>query len=161
MAFLNESAFVAIGFALFVILVWRKAGAAISTMLDDRTNKIKAELDEAQALRDEAVAELAKYQRLAREAADEAKMILSNAESIAARITEAAEAKAEASIKRREQQAAAKIEAAEAALVSELRTKSASLAIAAAQSVISDKLDAEASLALVEESAKQIAASKN
>ena len=77
MAFLNESAFVAIGFALFVILVWRKAGAAISTMLDDRTNKIKAELDEAQSLRDEAAAELAKYcQRLAREAADEAKMIL-------------------------------------------------------------------------------------
>ena len=161
MAFLNESAFVAIGFALFVILVWRKAGAAISTMLDDRTNKIKAELDEAQSLRDEAAAELAKYQRLAREAADEAKMILANAESTAARITEAAEAKAEASIKRREQQAAAKIEAAEAALVSELRTKSASLAIVAAQSVIQDKLDAEASLALVEESAKQIAASKN
>ena len=83
-----------------------------------------------------------------------------NAESTAARITEAAEAKAEASIKRREQQAKAKIEAAEAALVAELRAKSASLAVSAAQAVMTDKLDVDASLALVEDSVKQIAATQ-
>ena len=52
MAFLNESAFVAIGFALFVILVWKKAATAIGAMLDERTAKIKAELEEAQSLRE-------------------------------------------------------------------------------------------------------------
>ena len=77
MAALNESTFVAIGFTLFVILVWRKAGSAIGGMLDERTKKIEAELAEAQALREEAAAELQKFQRLAREAADEAKTILS------------------------------------------------------------------------------------
>ena len=138
MAFLNESAFVAIGFALFVILVWKKAATAIGAMLDERTAKIKAELEEAQSLREEAAAELAKYQKLSREAADEAKQILVNAESTAARITEAAEA----------------------ALVAELRAKSASLAVSAAQAVMTDKLDVDASLALVEESAKQIAATQ-
>lgn len=160
MAFLNESAFVAIGFALFVILVWKKAATAIGAMLDERTATIKAELEEAQSLREEAAAELAKYQKLSREAADEAKQILVNAESTAARITEAAEAKAEASIKRREQQAKAKIEAAESALVAELRAKSASLAVSAAQAVMTDKLDVDASLALVEDSVKQIAATQ-
>ena len=161
MAALNESAFVAIGFALFVILIWRRAGAALSAMLDERTNRIKAELEEAQSLREEAAAELQKFQRLSREAADEAKTILANAEVTAQRITQAAEEKAAASLKRREEQAKAKIEAAEAALVSELRSKSASLAIAAAQKVMTDKLDTDASMALVEESLKQIEASTN
>ena len=156
MAYVNESTFVLVGFALFVILVWRKAGAALGGMLDERTTKIEAELQEAQALREEAAAELQKFQRLAREAADEAKTILANAEATAERITKTAEEKAEASIKRREKQAAMKIEAAEAAVIADLRAQSASLAISAAKQVMKDKLDEKAALALIEDSVKQI-----
>ena len=160
MAALNESTFVAIGFTLFVILVWRKAGSAIGGMLDERTKKIEAELAEAQALREEAAAELQKFQRLAREAADEAKTILANAEQTAERITKVAEEKAEASIKRREAQATMKIEAAEAAVIADLRSQSAALAIAAAKQVMTDKLDMDASLSLVEQSVEQINSTK-
>ena len=160
MAALNESTFVAIGFTLFVILVWRKAGSAIGGMLDERTKKIEAELAEAQALREEAAAELQKFQRLAREAADEAKTILANAEQTAERITKVAEEKAEASIKRREAQATMKIEAAEAAVIADLRSQSAALAIAAAKQVMTDKLDMDASLQLVEQSVEQINSAK-
>ena len=161
MAALNESTFVAIGFALFVILVWRKAGSAIGGMLDDRTKKIESELAEAQALREEAAAELKKFQRMAREAADEAKTILANAEVTAARITEAAEEKAAAAVARREKQAAMKIEAAEAAVIADLRAQSASLAITAAKQVMQDKLDMDASLALIEKSVSQIDSMKS
>lgn len=160
MAALNESTFVAIGFTLFVILVWRKAGSAIGGMLDERTKKIEAELAEAQALREEAAAELQKFQRLAREAADEAKTILANAEQTAERITKVAEEKAEASIKRREAQATMKIEAAEAAVIADLRSQSAALAIAAAKQVMTDKLDMDASVSLVEQSVEQINSAK-
>ena len=160
MAALNESTFVAIGFTLFVILVWRKAGSAIGGMLDERTKKIEADLAEAQALREEAAAELQKFQRLAREAADEAKTILANAEQTAERITKVAEEKAEASIKRREAQATMKIEAAEAAVIADLRSQSAALAIAAAKQVMTDKLDMDASLSLVEQSIEQINSAK-
>lgn len=160
MAALNESTFVAVGFTLFVILVWRKAGSAIGGMLDERTKKIEAELAEAQALREEAAAELQKFQRLAREAADEAKTILANAEQTAERITKVAEEKAEASIKRREAQATMKIEAAEAAVIADLRSQSAALAIAAAKQVMTDKLDMDASLSLVEQSVEQINSAK-
>lgn len=160
MSVINESTFVAVGFTLFVILVWRKAGSAIGTMLDDRTAKIEAELNEAAALREEAAAELNKFQRLAREAADEAKTILANAEATAERITQNAEEKANAAIARREKQAAMKIEAAEAAVIADLRAQSAALAIQAAKQVMTDKLDADASLALIEESVKQIDSAK-
>ena len=160
MSVINESTFVAVGFTLFVILVWRKAGSAIGAMLDDRTAKIEAELNEAAALREEAAAELKKFQRLAREAADEAKTILSNAEATAERITQNAEEKANAAIARREKQAAMKIEAAEAAVIADLRAQSAALAIQAAKQVMTDKLDADASLALIEDSVKQIDSAK-
>lgn len=156
MSVLNESTFVAVGFTLFVILVWRKAGSAIGGMLDERTAKIKAELEEAKALREEAAAELQKFQRLAREAADEAKTILANAEATAERITKLAHEKAEASVARRETQAAMKIEAAEAAVIADLRAQSATLAITAAKHVMAEKLDSDASLALIEASVKQL-----
>lgn len=160
MSVINESTFVAVGFTLFVILVWRKAGSAIGAMLDDRTAKIEAELNEAAALREEAAAELNKFQRLAREAADEAKTILANAEATAERITQNAEEKANAAIARREKQAAMKIEAAEAAVIADLRAQSAALAIQAAKQVMTEKLDADASLALIEDSVKQIDSTK-
>ena len=89
-----ESVWVAIGFVVFIALVWRKAGAALGGMLDERSAKIRADLEEAKKLRDEAVAELKTYQRLHREAADEARAIVKAAEATAERIRETAEKKA-------------------------------------------------------------------
>ena len=80
-----ESVWVAVGFAVFVALVWKKVGSALGSMLDDRSAKIKADLDEARTLREEALDELHQFQRLHREAAEEAKAILRNAEAAAER----------------------------------------------------------------------------
>jgi F-type H+-transporting ATPase subunit b len=151
-----ESVWVAVGFAAFVALVWRKAGSALSAMLDARSEKIRTELDEARALREEALDELHQFQRLHREAADEAKTILKTAEATAERIRENAEKAAEEAIKRREQQATAKIKAAEAAMISDLREKAASLAIASAAEIITSKLDDQAGMGLIDEAAAEI-----
>ncbi|MEC7211936.1 MAG: ATP synthase F0 subunit B, partial [Pseudomonadota bacterium] len=37
-----ESVWVAVGFIVFVILVWKRLSAVINTMLDDRSAKIKS-----------------------------------------------------------------------------------------------------------------------
>lgn len=151
-----ESIWVAVGFVVFVALVWRKVGAALSGMLDERSEKIRSELKEAAALRDEALEELQTYKRLHREAAEEAKAILQSAEATAQRIRETAENKTIAAIKRREQQANAKIKAAEASMLAELRERAAVLAVATATEVITGKLDKEAGLALVDSAATEI-----
>ena len=52
--------------------MWRRVGAAVGGMLDDRSQTIKQDLDEARALREEALEELHQFQRLHREAAEEA-----------------------------------------------------------------------------------------
>ena len=151
-----ESVWVAVGFVVFVALVWRRVGAALSGMLDERSEKISSELKEAAALRDEALEELQTYKRLHREAAEEAKAILQSAEATARRIRETAENKTIAAIKRREQQANAKIKAAEASMLAELRERAAVLAVATATEVITGKLDKEAGLALVDSAATEI-----
>lgn len=151
-----ESVWVAVGFVVFVALVWRKAGAALGDMLDERSAKIQADLDEARALRDEALTELKNYQRLHREATDEAETIIKAAEVSAKRIRQTAENKAAAAIKRREQQADAKIKATEASMVAELRDRAAILAIATATEIISSKLDDKNSLALIDTATAEI-----
>jgi len=151
-----ESVWVAVGFVVFVALVWQKVGVALGGMLDQRSEKIRSELKEAAALRDEALEELRTYRRLHREAAEEAKTILQSAEATAKRIRETAEKNASAAVKRREQQADAKIKAAEASLVAELRERAAVLATATATEIITSKLDEKASLALVDSSAAEI-----
>lgn len=151
-----ESVWVAVGFIVFIALIWRKVGTALGSMLDQRSEKISNELKEAAALRDEALEELKTFRRLHREAAEEAKTILQSAEVAAQRIRETAEKNAIAAVKRREQQADAKIKAAEANLVAELRERAAILATATATEIITSKLDKKASLALVDSAAAEI-----
>ena len=158
--YFDESAWVAIGFALFIILVWKKAGAALVGMLDGRADKISAELDEAKQLRKDAARELEKVEGLKKEAEAEAKIIIANALTAADRIREDAEARAKDTVARREAQATAKIKAAEAALITELRGTAASLAVNAARDLMITSLDEKASLQLIEQSVTQIAASK-
>ena len=82
----DEGAWVALGFAIFVILVWKKAGAALREMLDARANKIRNELEQAEALRKEAKAQLDSFKSLKKEAEEEAKAIIANANSAAKRL---------------------------------------------------------------------------
>ena len=156
----DEAMWVALGFVLFVVLVWKKAGVALAETLDTRSAKIKSELDEARKLHEEAKSELDSLKGLKRDAEKEAKTIVANAKAAANRIRETAAQKAVETVARRESQAAAKIQASEAALVNELRAKAASLAVDAARELIAEKMDEDASLKLIETSVKQIASLK-
>ena len=66
--YFDESAWVAIGFALFIMLIWKKAGAALVGMLDGRSDKISAELNEAKQLSEDAARELKKFEGMKKEA---------------------------------------------------------------------------------------------
>jgi len=138
---INESLWVALSFGVFVALVWKKAGSAISAALDKRSEDIRNNLDEAKTLREEAQNELQKYQRLQREATDQAKEIIANAEKAALKIEEAAKKNAEASIKRRKDQAEAKIKALEVEATQDIRNRAAQLATAAAADLIRENMD--------------------
>lgn len=150
--FQDPRSWVAIAFVIFFVLFGRKLWAALAGMLDQRADTIRAELAEAQRLRQEAEAMLKDAAARRETAMADAKRLLEGAKAEAERVTKAAAAEAEASANRREQMALDRIAAAEKAAVDDVRMAAADIAAKAAASVIRDTLTPDASAALVDHS---------
>lgn len=143
---------VAIAFVIFVALVWKKASAAIGTMLDGRAERIRSELDEAERLHKDAQALLNGYQSRLADAQKEAEAVLAHAREEAARLRSQAGSDLEASLKRREAQAMDRIAQAEAAALAEVRNLTVDIAIGASKRVLSGGLPAAQADKLIEQS---------
>jgi F-type H+-transporting ATPase subunit b len=100
--------------------------------IDDRRDRIRAELDEARRLKAEAEALLAQYRRKQHEAEEEAQAIVASAKAEAERLAKEAEAKLEEFVSRRTKMAENKIAQAEAQAVADVRSAAAEAAVAAA-----------------------------
>ena len=137
--FAEAEFWVAVAFVLFIAVLF-KLGAhrVILGALDDRGARIKAELDEARRVRDEAQALLADYQRRRGEADREAEAIVVAAKAEAERRAAEAQAKVEDFVARRTQIAEAKIAQAEAQALADVRAAAADAAVAAAENILSD-----------------------
>jgi F-type H+-transporting ATPase subunit b len=149
--FYDPEFWVLIAFVIAIALVWRKATAGISQSLDARAARIKAELDEAQRLREEAQQALATYQRKQRDALKEAEAIVNHARAEAERFGEQARRDLEAAIERRRRQAEDKIAQAEAKAVAEVRAAAVDVAMAAARRIIGQSVDAARGARLIDD----------
>jgi F-type H+-transporting ATPase subunit b len=130
---------VAVAFALFIaVLIYAGAFKKATEALDQRSARIKAELDEARRLRDEAGKLLAEYQRRQREAEREAEAIVAEAKAEAERVAAEARAKTEDFIARRTKLAETKIGQAEVQAVADVRAAAADAAVAAAETILRD-----------------------
>ena len=115
--------------------VHRKLGKA----LDDRADRIKAELDEARKLKDEAAQLLADYQRKRHEAEGEAEEIVAGAKAEAERLAVEAKTRIEEFVERRTKMAETKIAQAEAQSAADVRAAAAEAAVAAATRILSQE----------------------
>src|SRR5579863_1917121 len=147
---------VLIAFILFFVLFGKKLWGALAGMLDDRAAKVRAELEEAARLRQEAEAMLRDAEKRRDEALREAQALIAGAKHEAERVAATAAADAEAAAKRREQMAMDRISAAEKAAVDEVRTTAAEVATVAARQVIADGLSATADERLVDQAIAQL-----
>jgi F-type H+-transporting ATPase subunit b len=105
--------------------------------LDTRSARIKAELDDARRLKDEAAKVLADYKARHASAEHEAEEIITAARAEAERIATEAKAKMEDFVVRRTKTAESKIALAEAQAVADVRAAAADAAIAAASTILS------------------------
>ena len=121
-------------------MAWKALGPMLKS-LDARAARIKAELDEAQRLRDEAQHLLAEYKRKQRDAVKEAEEQMRAAQEEAERQRERAEADLAASLKRREQQALDRIAQAETEALAEVRTLAVDLAVGATRKLLAETVD--------------------
>ena len=130
---------VAVAFVLFLgVLVYTGVHKTMIDTLDRRSDRIKAELDEARRLRDEAGKLLADYQRKQREAEREAEAIITEAKAEAERVAAEARGKMEEFVARRTKLAESKIGQAEAQALADVRAAAADAAVAAAEKILRD-----------------------
>lgn len=140
---MDPTFWVAVSFVLFFLLLGAKVVPALLGALDGRAAKIKAEIDEAQRLRQEAEAMLADAKAKREAALAEAEAMVANAKQEAARLAKEAEVELAAATARREKQAQDRIAAAEAQAVADVRAAAADAAITAAREVIAKGLGAQ------------------
>ncbi len=158
MGFLNNTEIVVgIGFLIFLgILVYYRVPHLIAGKLDERALRIKAELDEARALRDEAQTLLAGYERRQKEVRAQAEEIVVAARHEAERAAEQAKEDIRQSVQRRMQTATEQIAAAEQAAVRQIRDEAVNLAVAAAGEVLRAQTKAADANRLIESAIKEV-----
>ena len=139
--FTQPETWVAIAFViLMAVFVWLGVHRTVFTALDHRAQRIKAELDDAKRLKDEAAKLLADYQARRASAEREAQEIVTNARAEAERIAAEAKSRREDFVVRRTKTAENKIAMAEAQAVADVRAAAAEAAIAAASTVLSQSV---------------------
>jgi len=138
---LQEAEFwVALGFFVFVgLLGYLGVHRMIAKTLDERAGRIKAELDEARKLKDDAAQLLADYRRKRDQAENEAQEIIAGAKAEAERLAAEAKVRIEEFVARRTKMAETKIAQAEAQAAADVRSAAAEAAVAAAAKVLSEE----------------------
>ncbi|MBN2759938.1 MAG: ATP F0F1 synthase subunit B [Rhodobacteraceae bacterium] len=138
----NTDLIVLAAFLIFSgVLIYAKVPGKLGGFLDSRAETIKAELDEARRLREEALELHASFERKQAEVKEQAARIVESAKADAQLAAEQTKAEIEASIARRLKAAEDQIASAEASAIRQVRDRAASVAIAAASSVIAKNID--------------------
>ncbi len=159
--FSNPEFWVALAILLVIALAFKPVAKAITGGLDERSGKIRQQIEEARKLREDAQALLAEYQRKQRDAMAEAEKIIAQARTEAARMKIDAEKDLEHAIERRKQQALERIAQTEAQAIAQVRNTAVDVALAAAQALIQSSLDPAKQQALADKAISELPARLN
>ncbi|MCB2136780.1 MAG: F0F1 ATP synthase subunit B [Rhodobacteraceae bacterium] len=155
----NTDFVVTLAFLLFVaVLVYLKVPSLLGGLLDKRAAGIKADLDEARALHEEARSILASYERKQKDVQEQADRIVDTARREAMAAAEQAKADLAASITRRLAAAEDQIASAEASAVREVRDRAVAVAVAAAGDLIAKQMSAAEKGKLIEAAISEVEA---
>jgi len=153
----NTHFVVLVAFLIFVgILIYVRVPSLVGGLLDKRADAIRADLDEAKALREEAQTILASYERKKSEVEEHAQKIVERAKAEAEEAAEDAKAALAASIERRLRSAEDQISSAQAAALREVRDRAIEVAVAAAAEVLAKSMSAADANALIDASIKDV-----
>lgn len=152
----DPSFWVAVAFFVFAALMVWKVRKPLVDSLDARAERIRAELDEAQRLREEAQRTLAEYKRKQRDATKEAEDVLASARHEAELLRRQAADDIKETLARREKAALEKIDQAEAQALQEVRAQAVDIAIAATAKLLSENVDPQRDQAMVDQAIKDL-----
>lgn len=155
----NTNFVVTIAFVCFVsVVLYLGVPKMLAKMLDARADGIRAELEEARSLREEAKALLASYEKKQTEVQAQADRILEAARVEAAAAAEQAKADIVTSVARRLVAAEEQIASAEAVAVKEVRDQAIVVAVGAARDIIASQMTAADGNSLIDDAIAQVGA---
>ena len=154
--YFDETAWVAIAFLLFFVLVWKKGKKAILSLLDERSLLIEKELNEAKSLKEEALEELRLALQNQKNVSDEAENLIKEAKETAKKIQEEANLKSLEMIKRKEEQAKQKILSLETESIKSIKEIASRIVIESSKVYIENKLDDKENINLISKSSNEI-----
>ena len=159
---INAEFWVAVAFLIFVALaIYMGLHRSILDALDQRSARIKAELDEAVRLKEEAQKLVAEYRRKHQEADREAEAMVASAKMEAERVAAEAKTKMEEFVARRTRMADAKIAQAEAQAVADVRAAAADAAVAAAERILTETVKGKTAEDLLAQGIRDVKAKLN
>src|SRR6266404_5298582 len=142
--FAQPEFWVAVAFVILMgVFAYFGVHRTVLKTLDHRSDRIKAELDDARHLKEEAGKLLAEYKARHASAEREAEDIIASAKAEAERIASEAKAKMEDFVVRRTKTAESKIALAEAQALADVRAAAADAAVAAASTILSQSVKGE------------------
>lgn len=148
---------VAVGFVILMgVFGYVGVHKTVLTALDHRRDRIKAELDDARRLKDEAAKLLAEYKARHAAAEHEAQDIIASAKADAERIAAEAKTKMEDFVARRTKTAEAKIAQAETQAIADVRAAAAEAAVTAATSIMSQSVKGQVADDLISKGIKDV-----
>jgi F-type H+-transporting ATPase subunit b len=156
----NELIWGAISFAAVFLLLRKLAWPGIKKGMEGRTERIRADLAQAESAKADAEQVLAEYRTQLADARSESGRIIEEARQSADSMRRDLATQAEADIAELRRKAASDIESAKTQAIADLRGEVASLAIGAAERVVERSLDRETNTALVESFISQVGADR-
>ncbi|MGO8911698.1 MAG: ATP F0F1 synthase subunit B [Bradyrhizobium sp.] len=136
--FAEPEFWVAVAFVILMsVFAYLGVHRTVLKALDHRSDRIKAELDDARRLKEEAAELLAEYRARRATAEREAQDIIASAKAEAQRIAAEAKTKMEDFVARRTKTAESKIALAEAQALADVRAAAADAAVTAASTILS------------------------
>jgi F-type H+-transporting ATPase subunit b len=160
--FFEPETWVAVAFVILMVLfAYLGIHRTVLTALDKRADRIKAELDDARRLKEEAAKLLADYKSKRTSAEREAEEIIANAKAEAERIASEAKVKMEDFVARRTKTAEGKIALAEAQALADVRAAAANAAVTAASTILSQSVKGSAADDLLAKGIAEVRAKLN
>jgi F-type H+-transporting ATPase subunit b len=153
---LNEMVWGAISFIIIFVLLGKLAYPAIKKSMDERTNKIRESLDDAERTKSEAQTILEDYQRQLNDARNESNRIIEEARQTADQLRQDLTQRAEAEVAELRRRAQEDIQSAQQRAVADLRSQVSTLAIELAEKVVERNLDRDTNAALIESYINQL-----
>jgi F-type H+-transporting ATPase subunit b len=141
---------------ILVAIIYKPLTRTVFGALDGHAAKVRAELDEAKRLREEAQTLLAEHQRRLAAGKDQAQAIVDQARAEVQRQTERQAVELEATLQRRTEQAMERIAREEARAIQDVRAQAATLAIRTTERLLADQLEGQRARTLLDDAIAEV-----